>query len=208
MDISQQLRTLAREATIRSAPKLLKTARGEGLIVTRKQAEEALKERVPAQVLAPPPRSTGKAFAESPESRYAIDLIDFIQNTSRPGYILMMMQTWSRRIWATAMKDKTAEEANRAMQVLLDEAKPKADQTHDLLHDAGQEFSKISTILPPNFVSRVGDPLDKNKMSTLDRGMQSLKKSLEDIIEEQGGTWRDHLQAAVNAYNRTYNSAT
>ncbi|MEI6872576.1 MAG: hypothetical protein WCL08_09870 [Verrucomicrobiota bacterium] len=31
---------------------------------------------------------------------------------------------------------------------------------------------------------------------------------MEDIIEEQGGGWRDHLQAAISAYNRRYNSAS
>ena len=62
MDIVEQLRTLASEAAIRSVPKLLKTAAGEGLKATRKQAEEALQERVPRQVLAPPPRSNGKVF--------------------------------------------------------------------------------------------------------------------------------------------------
>lgn len=41
------------------------------------------------------------------------------------------------------MKDKTAEEANRAMKTLLEEAKPKPDQTHDLIHDAGLEFSQV-----------------------------------------------------------------
>ena len=207
MDIIEQLRTLAREGTIRSVPKLLLTAKAEGITATKKQAEEALAQRVQAQVLHPPPRSTGKAFAESPQSRYAIDLVDFSQNTSRPGYVLVMMQTWSRRIWATAMKDKTAEETNRAMKVLLGEAKPEATQTHDLLHDAGQEFAKISTILPENWVSRVKDPLDRQGIATLDKGMQELKKSMEDLIEEHGGGWRDVLQASVSAYNRRYNSA-
>ena len=205
--IVEQLRTLAREATIRSVPKLLQTAKAEGLIATKKQAEEALAQRVPAQVLFPPPKSLGKAFSESPESRYAVDLIDFSKTTSRPGYVLLMMQTWSRRLWAAPMKDKTAEETNKAMKVLLEEAKPKADQTHHLLHDAGQEFSRISTILPSNWVSTVKDPLDRQGIATLDKGMQSLKQSLEDIIEEQGGGWRDHLQAAVTAYNRRFNSA-
>jgi hypothetical protein len=108
--VVEQLRALAKDAAIRSVPKLLKTAAGEGLKATKKQAEEALAERVPAQTLAPGPtqRAGGHAFAESPESRYTVDLIDFSQNTAKPGYILVMMQTWSRRIWAAAMPDKTA----------------------------------------------------------------------------------------------------
>ena len=187
MDILDQLRTLARDAAVRSVPKLLKTAQSEGLIATRKQAEDALATRVQAQTLAPPPRSSGKVFSESPESRYAIDLVDFSQNTKNGGYILVLCQTWSRRIWAVALKDKTAEETNKAMKVLLAEAKPKPDQTHDLLHDSGAEFSKIASILPPNWTSRVGDPLDRQKLSSLDKAMQELKKTMEDCIEEVGG---------------------
>ena len=209
MDIVEQLRQLAKEAAIRSIPKLLKTAASEGLKATKKQAEEALQERVPAQVLAPGPtqRASGRAYAENPESRYTIDLIDFSQNTSKPGYILVMMQTWSRRIWAVAMKDKTAQETNNGLKTLLDEAKPRDDLTHDMLHDAGHEFSQIQQVLGSNWVSRVKDPLDRNGIATLDRGIQSLKKNLEDIIEEEGGDWRTHLKQAVTAYNRSYHSA-
>ena len=208
-DLAEQLRTLAKEAAIRSVPKLLKTAASEGIKATKKQAEDALKERVPAQVLAPGPtqRAQGKAFSESPESRYTIDLIDFSQNTSNPGYILVMMQTWSRRIWATVMKDKTAQETNKALRILLNEAKPKDDQTHDMLHDAGQEFGQIKKVLGENWVSRTKDPLDRNGIATLDRGIMELKKNMEDIIEEDGGDWRTHLKQAVSAYNRSYHSA-
>ena len=209
MDIVEQLRTLAKEAAIRSVPKLLKTAAGEGLKATKQQAEAALRERVPAQVLAPGPtqRAQGKAFSESPESRYTIDLIDFSQNTSKPGYILVMQQTWSRLIWTVAMKDKTAPETNRALKILLEEAKPKDDQTHDMLHDAGQEFSQIGQVLGENWVSRTKDPLDRNGIATLDRAIMELKKNLEDIIEEDSGDWRTHLKQATAAYNRSYHSA-
>ena len=207
--VVEQLRALAKDAAIRSVPKLLKTAAGEGLKATKKQAEEALAERVPAQTLAPGPtqRAGGHAFAESPESRYTIDLIDFSQNTAKPGYILVMMQTWSRRIWAAAMPDKTAGETNKALRTLLDEAKPSETQTHDMLHDAGQEFSQITQVLGANWVSRTKDPLDRNGIATLDRGIMELKKNLEDIIEEEGGDWRTHLKQAVNAYNRSYHSS-
>ena len=207
MDPVEQLRTLASEAAIRSVPKLLKTALGEGIPATRKQAEEALKERVPAQVLHPPPRSSGKVAAESPESRYACDLIDFSQNTADPGYILVLQQTWSRKLWCAPMREKTAQQTNAAMRTLSQEAQPKANQTHVLLHDAGQEFSSIASVLPDNWVSTVKDPLDRQGIASLDKAIQTLKSNLEDIIETKAGDWRTHLQAAVAAYNRSFNSA-
>ena len=39
-EVVEQLRALAEDAAIRSVPKLLKTAAGEGLKATKKQAEE------------------------------------------------------------------------------------------------------------------------------------------------------------------------
>ena len=89
MDLATQLRDIAKHAAIRSVPKLLKTAAGEGIKATKKQAAEALKESVPAQVLAPGPtqRAQGKAFSESPESRYSIDLVDFAVNAAKPPHL-------------------------------------------------------------------------------------------------------------------------
>ena len=105
------------------------------------------------------------------------------------------------------MKEKTAAETNAAMRTLLDEAKPKDNQTHVLLHDAGQEFSHLSNMLPQNWVATVKDPLDRQGIASLDKAMQTLKSNLEDRIEEQGGDWRSQLKAATAAYNRSYNSA-
>ena len=166
-----------------------------------------MKERVPAQVLHPPPRSSGKVAAESPESRYACDLIDFSQNTADPGYILVLIQTWSRKLWCAPMRDKTAQQTNAAMRTLFQEAQAKPNQTHVLLHDAGQEFSQVATVLPDNWVSTVKDPLDRQGIASLDKAIQTLKSNLEDIIEEKAGDWRTHLQAATAAYNRSFNSA-
>ena len=210
MDVVEQLRNLASEASIRSVPKLVQTAAAEGIKASRKQAEEALQKRVPAQVLGPPPRSSAQVVSEGPESRYAIDLIDFSQNTNKPGglaYILVLMQVWSRKIWATPMKDKTWQSTNKALKKLLEEANPSPDQTHDLLKDAGNEFQRVSDVLPENWVERTKDPLDRQGIASLDKGIQTLKVILEDIIEEQGGDWTNHLAKAVSNYNRQYNSA-
>ena len=207
MSLSDQLRALAKEAAIRSVPKLLQTAASEGIKATRKQAEEALAESVPRQVLRPPPRSNGKAYTESPQSRYSCDLIDFSQNTAKPGYICVLMQTWSRKIWAAPQDDKTPTQTNIALQKLLEEANPKPNLTHDLIHDAGMEWSRVRDILPENWVERAKDPLDTNGIATLDKGIQSLKQGLESIIEEDSGDWRTHLKQATMGYNRTFNSA-
>jgi len=208
-EIVSQLQALAKQAAIRSVPRLLRTAAAEGLKASKRQAERALRLRVPAQLLRPGPmaRNQGRAWSESPEARYSCDLIDFSQNTAKPGYILVLMQTWSRKLWATVLEDKTVQQTNAGMQRLIQQAKAKDADTHDLVHDAGKEFAQLHKILPENWVDRIKHPLDRNGLATLDRGIMELKKNLEDIIEEDGGDWRTHLEAAVKAYNRSYHSA-
>ena len=210
MEIVQALKQLAKELSIRSVPKLLKSAQHEGVIgVTRKFAEDALKLSVPKQVIAPPPRSLGKVYSESPESRYSCDLIDFSQNSPQPDarYILVLMQTWSRKMWVKAIPDKTAEVCATALQDLLQKDDLSPSQPHDLIHDAGKEWSLLYTVLPQSMTERTKDPVDPNGIASLDKGIQTLKQTLEHIIEEEGGNWVRHLQQAVRAYNRTPNSA-
>ena len=117
------------------------------------------------------------------------------------------MQVWSRKLWTIATKDKTWQTTNKGMQKLLEEANTSLGQTHDILHDAGHEFDRMSDVLPPNWVERTKDPLDRQGLASLDKGIQTLKVILEDIIEEQGGDWTTHLQKAVANYNRQYNTA-
>jgi hypothetical protein len=213
-DTVQTLRLLADDAGIRSVPRLMKTAAAEGIKATRKQAEQALKKRVQAQILHPPPRSTAKVTSEGPNSRYAADLIDFSQNTARPGghaYILVLMQVWSRRLWATPLKNKTWHETNKGMKKLISEATPHPtadNNTHDLLTDAGLEFSRVELAVPSDkWVVRQKDPVDRQGIASLDKAIQIFKVTLEDLIEGKGGDWTTHLQKAVDAYNRSYNSA-
>jgi len=194
-DVVEQLKSLADEAAIRSIPKLLRTAAAEGIKATRKQAVEALEQRVQAQILHPPARSTAKVFSESPQSRYAADLIDFAVNTNRPGgyaYILVLMQVWSRRLWAVPMKTKTWEETNKAMKRLISETEPMPSvedtKTHDLLTDAGLEFSRIDTIMPEGWVVRMKDPLDRQGIASLDKAIQTLKVTFGGPHRREG--WR------------------
>jgi hypothetical protein len=123
----------------------------------------------------------------------------------------VLTQAWSRRLWAAAMKDKTWEVTNKALKQLLKDAdlppNEDAPQTADLLHDAGLEFSRVSQVLPEGFVERTKAPLDRQGIASLDKAIQTLKVNLEDIVERKGGSWVDHLQDAVNAYSRAYNSS-
>ena len=80
-EVVRRLTELADELGIRGGDKLYKAARRRGLEgVTTKLAQEAVKGDVGRQVLAPPPRSTGKSAAEEANQRLQPDLIDFSNN--------------------------------------------------------------------------------------------------------------------------------
>ena len=76
-DRIENLKQLADEYSIRSAAKLRKQALLEGVKVTLREAEEALKTDLAKQVFAPKPRSLGKSAVEGPNDRLQFDLIDF-----------------------------------------------------------------------------------------------------------------------------------
>ena len=63
------LKALADEYSIRSPAKLQKQALLEGVRVSIREAQEALKNDLGRQVFGPPPRSRGKSAAEGPNDR-------------------------------------------------------------------------------------------------------------------------------------------
>ena len=74
----QRLKDLADEFVVRDPRKLLQLARSQGVDgATTALAAQALRSDVARQVLAPPPRATGKSAAPRPDSTFQADLIDF-----------------------------------------------------------------------------------------------------------------------------------
>ena len=66
---------------MRDPRKLFQIAQREGVAgVTQALAKEALSKDIGRQILAPPPRATGKAAATRPDSSLQADLIDFSNN--------------------------------------------------------------------------------------------------------------------------------
>ena len=82
-DKIENLKQLADEYSIRSPAKLRAQALLEGVKVTLREAEEALRTDLAKQVFAPKPRSLGKSAAEGPNDRLQVDLIDFSNNTKK-----------------------------------------------------------------------------------------------------------------------------
>ena len=108
----RRLKELADELGIRGGDKLYKAARRRGLEgVTTKLAAEAVKGDVGRQVLAPPPRSTGKSAAEGANQRLQADLIDISNNArveSGARFALLFTDVYTREARATPLGSKIA----------------------------------------------------------------------------------------------------
>ena len=76
-DRIENLKALAAEFNIHSPSKLRQQDILEGVNVTLRGAQEALRTDMAWQVFAPKPRSLGKSAASGPDDRLQIDLIDF-----------------------------------------------------------------------------------------------------------------------------------
>eukprot|EP00973_Karenia_brevis_P004331 593221-Karenia_brevis.AAC.1 len=104
--------------------------------------------------------------------------------TSKPGgkgedHILFVMDIFTRRVWARAIKGSTAVTVANAFESILEEAGSKPTQLNT---DAGGEFSSNF----PKMLERRGinhrvklTPDSRNDIATLDSAMGTIKHALE-----------------------------
>ena len=204
MDRVEALKALADEYNIRSAPKLRQQALLEGVNVTIREAQEALKTDVARQVFAPKPRSLGKSAAEGPNDRLQFDLIDFSANTSRKNpnrFALVGIDVFTREMASVPLKTKTTGEVNTAFKKAVGELAGD-EKNYVVTTDQGPEFAKLEEAMPEEAVYRQKTPADKNAIAVLDRNMQSLKKDLAGRVAKQGGDWSVQIGKVTAAHNQ------
>ena len=153
-DRIENLKALADEYNIRSAAKLKKQALIDGVKVTLKESEEALRTDLAKQVFAPKPRSLGKSAAEAPNNKLQVDLLDFSNNTKKDNpnrFALAMVDVYTREMATVPMKTKTTSETNAAFRKAARELV--GDETgYVVSSDQGPEFAKLEEALPEDAV--------------------------------------------------------
>lgn len=206
----EALKALAGEYNIRTAPKLQQQSLLEGVRVTLKEAQEALRVDLPRQVLAPKPRSLGKSAAEGPNERLQFDLIDFSNNTTRQGnpdrFALVGIDVYTREMAAAPLETKTTEEVNEKFRRLSRQmVGDKKDYV--VTTDKGREFSQLQQAMPREAAHREKTPADTNATGVLDANMKTLKIDLAGRVAKHGTDWNQELGQVVNAYNKRPQSA-
>ena len=201
----QALRELAKEYSVRSPHKLLQLSRQIGAPWTLKECQQALSTSVPAQTLAPPPKSEGKSYASSPGDRLQADLADLRLNghNKEHHYFLQLSDVFTRKAFTEPLKNKSSATVDEAMRKLLHEV-PGRGEGAVLTTDKGKEFSNLDDVLPETAVHRYKEGV--NDISVVDRTMMELKKSLEDKAQTYGTGWVHNLADVTKNYNFKYHS--
>jgi transposase InsO family protein len=203
----EQLRELAKKLGNPGADKLFTAARKRGIAVTRNQIKQLLETKGAKQLFRPLPESKGKTGAEAPFTRMMMDLIEFRTAPSKVGretyrYILVLIDVFSREVWAAPTKDKTPAAIEPVLRRLL-AGLPK--QPAMISSDKGNEWvGPVQELLDARgIIRKTKDPADANALGVVDRAIQTLKKKLAESLSEEPGEWASRILQVVKAYNST-----
>ena len=207
----EQLRELAKKLGNPGADKLYLAARKRNIAVTRNQIKQYLALKPERQIFRPLPRSSGATGAETIDVRWQMDLIEFRTAPSKVGretfkYIIVLIEVFSREVWADPCKDKTPDAVEAVLRRMLQRVpqKPEVIST-----DKGNEWTgAVQDMLDAKgIIRRTKDPQDVNALGVVDRAIQNLKKRLAESLSAEEGEWASRIKEVVAAYNSTPHEA-
>ena len=112
--LGQRVAALYKELSYPSAAKFKAALTKRGLNVPDAFVRQLVGEQGSRQLVAPPPRFTGKVTAQQVDDRWAGDVLDLQSKTRKQGapvYILLVQDIFSRFLFATALWSKAEVEA-------------------------------------------------------------------------------------------------
>ena len=203
--LGAQIAQLYKELSYPSEAKFRAALAKRNIQVPKEFARQLASEQGSRQLYAPPPRFTGKVTAQSVDDRWAADLIDFQSKTrekSKPLYVLLVQDLFSRFLFAFALRSKT--EVESAFLRLLRKTKRKPTELNT---DAGSEFTNAAfqSLLQREGIYHVIKEAPQD-LATLDRAIGELRAVLSRRLTD-GGTWYDELQPAIRSMNATEHTA-
>ena len=136
-ELGARVAALYKQLSYPSAARFKAALAKRGIRVPDAFVQQLVREQGSRQLLAPPPRFTGKVVAQHMDERWASDVIDFQSKTSvkgAPVYVVLVQDIFSRFLFATALRSKAEVEA--AFLRLLVKTKRKPDELNT---DSGSE---------------------------------------------------------------------
>ena len=137
--LGARIAALYKELSYPSATRFKAALAKQGIQVPDAFVRQLASEQGGRQLLAPPPRFTGKVTAQHLDERWMADVIDFQSKTTKkdaPVYVLIAQDIFSRFLFAKALRSKVEVEA--AFSRLMKDAGRKPDE---LVTDSGSEFT-------------------------------------------------------------------
>jgi transposase InsO family protein len=202
----KELKDLYEEYGYPSAERLWKLVKKENLSFTKKQVQEFVSEQISAQLHRRAPKVRQVPITASDVNfDWQIDLLDMNKyHKSNEGYrwILIVVDVFSRKAAAVALKKKTADEATNALIEVID----KMGKPLSITSDDGSEFKGAfkKLLAEKNIAHRVTTPGDHNVLGIIDRFSKTLKLILHrHFTQQQTVKWIDVLQRFIQAYNKT-----
>ena len=174
-----------------SATKLRAALIKKGYKARQKDVDEFVKSQTPTQLFAKAPKYRGKIIASRPNDRWVMDFIDLVAEPSGEfKYILLVQDIFSRKLWASAFKDKSMSSVIAELRSLFaDHEKPK-----ELNADGEFDNKTINTFLGRNSVA-VRYKEGRQDLATIDAAMNNFKKMLKKMMQQQNTTnWKNCCQ--------------
>ena len=199
----QRVKDLSEELGMPGAQKLWLEVRKRKIPVSRSQVNEFVQKQSERQVFTNPlPRAEGKTASEDVDARYMIDVVNFRGDLMA----LFMVNVFTRKVWAVAIKDKTAASVLSAGRALINRL---TEQPKVVSSDDGLEYTQLSDYLKEKGIGHKQSTADtdKNALAVLDRAVQDVKARFSRILASTGkGEEKSKLEKALKAHNNSFHS--
>ena len=141
--------------------------------MTRKDVRNLAAVRGETQIFRPLPPAQGKTATHgSRDSRFMMDLLDQRVNPSSTGekYAIVLVEVFSRFMWARAIRDKKPETVAAALAPLLGEIQGSQRTIPVVSSDMGNEFVlDVEALLRQrNITHKTKAPIEKNALGVID----------------------------------------
>ena len=208
------------------AQKLLQLARAEGIQATPKQIKEFLENRTEEQQLKETKnnkKSHGYIVSYNPFNRLQLDIFvlkKYESSNKGYGYILCIIDIFSRKVWCYPMKSKSLSDTTPAIKTFfstsgLHEFNSKAlviimsDSDSAFKGENREEEQNFQKVLSSN--NAVLEPVklnDHQALGVIDVFAKNLKRILsKEFLENKNTKWIDILPDIIERYNNTPHSS-
>ena len=163
----QRVKDIYAELGMPGQQKLWLEVRKRKIAVTKTQVNELVQRQAERQVFTNPlPRSEGKTASEDVDARYMLDVVNFRTDLMA----LFLVNVFTRKVWAVAIKDKSAASILKAGKALIErlDDKPKVVSSDD---DLG--FQTLSPWFKDQGIGHKQSTadIDQNALAVLDRAV-------------------------------------